>query len=47
MLARAYGMFASRAYVHQYSAHGIGEGFLEAAFARVEDVDAAYSSLCC
>lgn len=46
MLARAYGMFASRAYVHQYSAHGIGEEFLEAAFARVEDVDAAYGALC-
>lgn len=46
MLPRAYGMFASRAYVHQYAAHGIGGDFIEAALARVEDVGAAYGALC-
>jgi tubulin delta len=42
MLPRAYSMFASRAYCHQYAAHGLEHVDFEAAFARVEDAVAAY-----
>lgn len=41
-LPRAYDLFAARAYVHQYAAHGLADADFEAAFARVEDVLAAY-----
>ena len=43
MLTRAYSMYASRAYCHQYAAHGLEEADFDAAFARVEDAVAAYS----
>lgn len=46
MLERAYSMFASRAYVHQYAAHGISADYLESAFARIVDLNAAYGALC-
>lgn len=42
MLRRAYAMYASRAYCHQYAAHGLEEAHFDAAFARVEDALAAY-----
>jgi hypothetical protein len=42
MLRRAYAMYASRAYCHQYAAHGLELGDFDAAFARVEDAAAAY-----
>ncbi len=45
MLHRAYAMYASRAYCHQYAAHGLEEAHFDAAFARVEDAVAAYASL--
>ncbi len=42
MLSRAYAMYASRAYCHQYAAHGLELADFDAAFARVEDAVAAY-----
>lgn len=44
MLTRAYSMYASRAYCHQYAAHGLEEADFDAAFARVEDAIAAYAT---
>jgi tubulin delta len=45
MLARAYQMKDAGAYLHQYAEHGVGLGEFEEAFARVEDVLAAYRTL--
>ena len=45
MLRRAYAMFASRAYCHQYAQHGLELHDFEVAFARVEDAVAAYAQL--
>ena len=45
MLARAYQMHAAGAYAHQYAEHGVGPGEFEEAFARVEDVLAAYRAI--
>ena len=45
MLARAYQMHAAGAYTHQYGEHGVGPGEFEEAFARVEDVLAAYRAI--
>lgn len=44
-LSRAYGMFASRAYLHQYFQYGMELASFEAAFATVEDVISRYHSL--
>ena len=43
--ARAYQMKDAGAYLHQYAEHGVGLGEFEEAFARVEDVLAAYRTL--
>ena len=45
MLDRAYAMYATRAYCHQYRAHGMEDAHFDAAFAHVEDVVAAYAAL--
>lgn len=45
MLSRAYQMKAAGAYTHQYAEHGVGGFEFEEAFARVEDVLAAYRAL--
>lgn len=45
MLGRAYQMYDAGAYVHQYEEHGVGRGHFEEAFARVEDVLAAYRAI--
>jgi len=45
MLHCAYAMYSSRAYCHQYAAHGLEEAHFDAAFARVEDAVACYGSL--
>ena len=45
MLGRAYAMFGSRAFVHQYEAHGVEAASFEEAFARVEDIGASYAAL--
>ena len=45
MLARAYQMKDAGAYLHQYAEHCVGLGEFEEAFARVEDVLAAYRTL--
>jgi tubulin delta len=45
MLSRAYQMKAAGAYTHQYAEHGVGDFEFEEAFARVEDVLAAYRAL--
>ena len=42
MLGRAYTLFASRAYCHQYQAHGLEHADFEAAFARCEDACAVW-----
>ncbi|EFJ14935.1 hypothetical protein SELMODRAFT_119333 [Selaginella moellendorffii] len=44
-LTRAYAMFYSKAYLHQYFKHGLDASFFEAAFATVEDVCHSYSIL--
>ncbi|KAG0584764.1 hypothetical protein KC19_3G232600 [Ceratodon purpureus] len=44
-LSRAYGMFASRAYLHQYFQHGMEMASFDAAFATVEDVISRYHAL--
>lgn len=44
-LSRAYGMFASRAYLHQYFQHGMEMASFEAAFTTVEDVISRYLTL--
>ena len=45
MLSRAYAMYATRAYCHQYATHGLELLDFEAAFARVEDAVAAYARM--
>jgi hypothetical protein len=45
MQERGYRLASSRAYLHQYAAHGLEEGQLLAAFAGVEDTLAAYAAL--
>lgn len=45
MLERAYAMYATRAYCHQYAAHGMEAFHFEEAFSHVEDVVAAYAQL--
>lgn len=45
MLERAYRMYATRAYCHQYAAHGMEAAHFDAAFAHVEDVVTAYAHL--
>ena len=45
MLDRAYAMYATRAYCHQYHAHGMEDAHFDTAFAHVEDVVAAYAHL--
>lgn len=45
VLSRAYGMFASRAYLHQYYEHGLEVSAFHAAFAVVEDLVARYVTL--
>ena len=44
-LSKAYGMFASRAYLHQYFQHGMEMTSFEAAFATVEDIISRYLTL--
>ena len=44
-LGRAEGMLAAGAFVHQYAAHGVERGDLEAAFARAEDVVETYRQI--
>lgn len=45
-VASAHRMFAARAYLHQYAAHGLTtDGFVDA-FARCEQIIADYNSLC-
>lgn len=44
-LSRAYGMLASRAYLHQYMQHGMEISSFENAFATVEDVISRYLAL--
>ncbi|PNH05043.1 Tubulin delta chain [Tetrabaena socialis] len=45
MQEHAYGMLASRAYVHQYEKYGMGVSDFEACFARIEDIAQHYSML--
>ena len=45
MQARAYGMLASRAYVHQYEMYGMGVPEFDECFAKVEDIACRYSVL--
>lgn len=44
-LSKAYGMFASRAYLHQYFQHGMETASFDAAFATVEDIISRYLTL--
>ncbi|KAK3238435.1 hypothetical protein CYMTET_51555 [Cymbomonas tetramitiformis] len=45
MLGRAYTMHASKAYLHQYTSHGMSPGDFEEAFMRIEDTLAHYRAL--
>ncbi|XP_043565976.1 tubulin delta chain-like [Chiloscyllium plagiosum] len=45
IVTKAWDMFASRAYVHQYMKHGISEEDFVDCFTTVEQVIASYSSL--
>ncbi|KAI8475858.1 MAG: delta tubulin [Monoraphidium minutum] len=45
MQERGYRMASSRAFLHQYEAHGLEEGQLLASFAAIEDTLAAYAAL--
>jgi hypothetical protein len=45
MQDRGYRLASSRAYLHQYEAHGLEEGQLLAAFAGIEDTLGAYAAL--
>lgn len=42
---RAYSMWASRAYVHQYEKYGLTAADFEQCFAQVEDVVERYASM--
>ena len=45
MLIKAYDMYASRAYTHQYTQQGMPPGDFENAFAQVEDCLAHYRTI--
>ena len=45
MQDKAYKMFASRAYLHQYAEFGVDGQHFEDTFARVEEIIARYESL--
>mmetsp|Transcript_5031 Transcript_5031/g.9465 ORF Transcript_5031/g.9465 Transcript_5031/m.9465 type:complete len:438 (-) Transcript_5031:89-1402(-) len=45
MLSHAYGMYESRAYIHQYTQQGMVQADFEEAFAQVEDCLAHYRSI--
>lgn len=46
MVAKAWNMFASRAYIHQYIKHGISEEDFLDGFTSLEQVISSYSQLC-
>ncbi len=45
MQEAGYRMFSSRAFLHQYQAHGLEEAALLASFASIEDTLACYAGL--
>jgi tubulin delta len=45
MQDHAYGMLASRAYIHQYETYGMNVSDFQACFARIEDIAQRYSQL--
>lgn len=45
MQEKAYGMLASRAFVHQYEKYGMGVSDFQECFARIEDIVERYDRL--
>lgn len=44
-LDKAYRMYASKAFTHQYIQHGLGLQDFEAAFSRIEDLLCRYRAM--